>query len=115
LGVVLVLNAALVAALVAVGVSAHSVAVLAEGLDYLADAAAIGMTLLAMRVEAEFWLKGPNRCTSRKAPPWTAPTSITLKNGHIVFAEAICSDSPAGRERDDTAGRREAAARHRRD
>lgn len=48
LRVVLVLNVALVAGLVIVGSSAHSLGVLAEGADYLADAAAIGVSLLAI-------------------------------------------------------------------
>lgn len=59
LWLVLVLNVALVAALVLVGLSAHSLGVLAEGADYLADAAAISVSLLAI------WLAGrpatPNR------------------------------------------------------
>jgi len=37
---------------VVVGLAAHSLAVLAAGLDYLADAAAIGVSLLAI------WLAG---------------------------------------------------------
>ncbi len=45
---VLVLNVALVAGLVIVGLSAHSLGVLAEGADYLADAASIGISLLAI-------------------------------------------------------------------
>ena len=40
--VVLGLNLALVGALVAVGITAHSLGVFAEGGDYLGDAAAIG-------------------------------------------------------------------------
>lgn len=48
LGVVLVLNLVLVAGLVAVGITAHSLGVLAEGADYVADAAAIGLSLLAI-------------------------------------------------------------------
>lgn len=50
LSVVLVLNLALVAGLVVVGISANSLGVLAEGADYLADAAAIGVSLLAIWV-----------------------------------------------------------------
>jgi cobalt-zinc-cadmium efflux system protein len=50
--VVLVLNLALVAGLVAVGVTAHSIAVLAEGGDYLLDAAGVGVALLAIRLAA---------------------------------------------------------------
>jgi cobalt-zinc-cadmium efflux system protein len=48
LAVVLLLNLALVAGLVAAGISAHSVGVLAAGGDYLTDAAAIGISLLAI-------------------------------------------------------------------
>lgn len=43
--VVLVLNLGLVVGLVAVGVTAHSIAVLAEGGDYLLDAAGVGVAL----------------------------------------------------------------------
>jgi cobalt-zinc-cadmium efflux system protein len=46
--VVLLLNLALVAGLVAAGVRAHSIGVLAAGGDYLVDAAAIGISLLAI-------------------------------------------------------------------
>ena len=45
---VLVLNLLLVAMLLAVGLSAHSLSVFAEGADFLADAAAIGISLLAI-------------------------------------------------------------------
>jgi cobalt-zinc-cadmium efflux system protein len=45
---VLALNLALVAALVVVGLSARSLAVFAAGGDYLADAAAIGVSLVAI-------------------------------------------------------------------
>jgi cobalt-zinc-cadmium efflux system protein len=48
LRVVLVLNLLLVGGLIAVGLSAHSLAVLAEGVDYVADAAAIAVSLLAI-------------------------------------------------------------------
>jgi cobalt-zinc-cadmium efflux system protein len=46
--VVLILNLVLVAALVAVGVAAHSLAVLAAGGDYLLDAAGVGIALFAI-------------------------------------------------------------------
>jgi cobalt-zinc-cadmium efflux system protein len=52
LAVVLLLNLALVTALVVAGLAAHSLAVLAAGVDYLADAAAIGVSLLAIWVAA---------------------------------------------------------------
>jgi Co/Zn/Cd efflux system component len=47
-----VLNLGLVAALVAVGITAHSLAVLAEGSDYLLDAAGVAVALLAIRLSA---------------------------------------------------------------
>ena len=50
LWLVLLLNLLLVAALVVVGLAAHSLGVLAAGVDYLADAAAIGVSLLAIRL-----------------------------------------------------------------
>lgn len=52
LTVVLVLNLALVGGLVAVGIGAHSLGVLAEGGDYLLDAAGAGLALLAIRLSA---------------------------------------------------------------
>jgi cation diffusion facilitator family transporter len=47
---VLAANLALVVGLVVVGSTAHSVGVWAEGADYLADAAAIGVSLLAIHL-----------------------------------------------------------------
>jgi len=52
LAVVLLLNLGLVTALVITGLAAHSLAVLAAGADYLADAAAIGVSLLAIWIAA---------------------------------------------------------------
>src|SRR5260370_12659306 len=48
LWIVLFLNLLLVAGLIVVGISAHSPGVLAEGADYLADAAAIAVSLVAV-------------------------------------------------------------------
>jgi cobalt-zinc-cadmium efflux system protein len=50
--IVLALNLALVAALLAVGVAAHSLALLAAGGDYLLDAAAVGVALVALWLSA---------------------------------------------------------------
>ena len=50
--VVLVLNLTLVASLITVGVAAHSLAVFAEGGDYLLDAAGVGVALLAIHLAA---------------------------------------------------------------
>jgi cobalt-zinc-cadmium efflux system protein len=52
LWLVLTANFTLVAALIVVATSAHSVAVLAEGADDLADGAAIGVSLLAIHLSA---------------------------------------------------------------
>lgn len=45
-------NLALVGALSGLGVAAHSLGALAEGADYLADAAVIGVSILALHLEA---------------------------------------------------------------
>jgi cobalt-zinc-cadmium efflux system protein len=71
LWLVLGLNLALVGVLAAVGIGAHSLGVMAEGADYLADAAAIGVALLAI------WLSGRPPTTARphgypKAEAWAA-------------------------------------------
>jgi cobalt-zinc-cadmium efflux system protein len=74
--VVLVLNVGLVAALVVVGIAAHSLAVLAEGGDYLLDAAGVAVALLAIRLSA--------RPASRARP---SPTDIAaLVNGGWLLA-----------------------------
>lgn len=72
--VVLLLNLALITALVVVGVTANSLAVLAAGADYLADAAAIGGSLLAI------WLasRPPSRTRPRGYP--NAPNIAALLN-----------------------------------
>ncbi|MCV7309401.1 cation diffusion facilitator family transporter [Mycobacterium paraffinicum] len=68
LGLVLGLNLLLVAALVIVGLAAHSLGVLAAGVDYLADAAAIGVSVPAI------WLtRQPLRQQPRR---WADPTHI---------------------------------------
>lgn len=75
LSVVLALNLALVFGLAAVGISAHSLGVLAEGADYLADAAAIAVSLLAI------WLS--NRPPTQRRPHGypTATAVGALVNG----------------------------------
>jgi cation diffusion facilitator family transporter len=71
---VLLLNLLLVAALVIVGVAAHSLGVLAAGVDYLADAAAIGVSLLAI------WL------TRRRARRWDPTHIAALVNAGWLLA-----------------------------
>jgi cobalt-zinc-cadmium efflux system protein len=78
--VVLVLNFALVVGLVIVGVTAHSLAVLAEGGDYLLDAAGVGVALLAISLSA---------CPAGRGRPEGRPnaTSIAaLVNGGWLLA-----------------------------
>ncbi len=48
--IVLLLNVVMIAALVIVGIASHSLGVLAAGGDYAADAAAIVISLLAIRM-----------------------------------------------------------------
>jgi len=54
LSLALLLNLSLVGALVAVGVNAHSLGVMAAGADYLADAAGIGIAMLAFPLSHRF-------------------------------------------------------------
>ena len=87
--VVLGLNVVLVGALVVVGITAHSLAVFAEGGDYLADAAAIGVSLLAI------WLSKRPPTPARpdgypKATAWAA-----LVNGAWLLALAALVSAAA--------------------
>jgi len=87
--VVLVLNLVLVFGLVAVGVAAHSLGVMAAGADYLADAAAIGVALLAI------WLSNRPPTPARphgypKATAWAA-----LVNGGWLLLLAVLVSAAA--------------------
>lgn len=75
LAVVLIVNLLLVAGLLVVGLSAHSLGVLAEGADYLADAAAIGVSLLAI------WLSNRPPTSTRPEGYPRATTFAALVNG----------------------------------
>ena len=79
LAVVLLFNLALVAGLVITGLAAHSLAVLAAGADYLADAAAIGVSLLAI------WLAG----RPRGNPDATAFAALVNAGWLLVLNVAI--------------------------
>ena len=84
LTIVLVLNLGLVAGLVAVGVSAHSVAVLAEGGDYLLDAAGVGVALLAI------WLAARPATRARPAGHPNATSIAALINaGWLLLLELL--------------------------
>jgi cobalt-zinc-cadmium efflux system protein len=78
--VVLVLNVVLVVGLVTVGVTAHSLAVLAEGGDYLLDAAGVGVALLALSLSA----RPPGR--ARPAGHLNATSIAALVNGGWLLA-----------------------------
>lgn len=79
MSVVLVLNLALVAGLIVVGLSAHSLGVLAEGADYLADAAGIAVSLLAI------WLSNRPPTARRPQGYRRATTLAALVNGGWLF------------------------------
>lgn len=62
LGIVLGLNLAMIAGLLTVGLSSHSLGVLAAGGDYIADSVAIGLGLLAIYIRDRS--QGPSKATS---------------------------------------------------
>jgi len=84
LTVVLALNAALVAGLVVVGLSAHSLGVLAEGADYLGDAAAIGLSLFAIRLSE----RPPTRRRPHGYPKATALAAL-VNGGWILILSLV--------------------------
>lgn len=92
LAVVLVLNLVLVLGLVAVGVTAHSLAVLAEGSDYLLDAAGVGVALLAIRLSA--------RPASRVRPegyPKTSSVAALVNGGWLLILELVVASAAVDR------------------
>jgi cobalt-zinc-cadmium efflux system protein len=80
LTVVLLLNLGLVTALVLAGIAARSLAVLAEGADYLADAGAIGVSLLAI------WLASRPPSVARPRGYPRATTIAALVNAGWLLA-----------------------------
>ena len=90
--VVLALNLALVTALVAVGVTAHSLAVLAEGGDYLLDAAGVGVALLAIRLSRRF------ASSARREGASKAPSVAALINaGWLLVLEVVVAAAAVDR------------------
>lgn len=92
LAVVLVLNLALVAGLVMVGVTAHSLAVLAEGSDFLLDAAGVGVALLAIHLSG--------RPASRARPegyPNATSLAALVNAGWLLVLELIVAGAAADR------------------
>jgi cobalt-zinc-cadmium efflux system protein len=82
--IVLALNLALVTALVAVGVTAHSLAVLAAGGDYLLDAAGVGMALLAIRLSAR-----PASSARRESASQAPNVAALINAGWLLVLEVI--------------------------
>jgi cobalt-zinc-cadmium efflux system protein len=92
LTVVLTLNLSLVVGLVTVGVGAHSLAVLAEGSDYLLDAAGVGVALLAIRLSA--------RQASRvrlAGNPDVASVAALVIGGWLLILELLVAGAAADR------------------
>jgi cobalt-zinc-cadmium efflux system protein len=90
--VVLALNLALVASLVAVGVTAHSLAVLAEGSDYLLDAAGVGVALLAIRLSA----RPPSRARPQGYPNATSVAAL-VNGGWLLILELVVASAAVDR------------------
>src|SRR5947209_60644 len=89
---VLVLNLGLVGALAAVGVTAHSLAVLAAGGDYLLDAAGVGVALLAIPLSAR--PAGKARWDGALRAPSVA---ALINSGWLLVLEVLVVAAAAGR------------------
>ena len=85
LTIVLALNLSLVTALVIAGLAAHSLAVLAAGVDYLADAAAIGVSLFAIRLAS----RPPSRAHPDGHPHATNIAAVVNAGWLLVLNIAI--------------------------
>jgi cobalt-zinc-cadmium efflux system protein len=92
LTVVLGLNLALVTGLVVVGIGAHSVGVLAEGGDYLLDAAGAGLALLAIRLSAR-------QASSRRPSAYLRTTGFAalVNSGWLLVLELLVAGVAADR------------------
>ena len=92
LTIVLVLNLALVAGLVAVGVRARSLAVLAEGGDYLLDAAGVGVALLAIGLSGR-----PADRARPKGYPNATGIAALINSGWLLLLELLVAGAAADR------------------
>ena len=90
--IVLMLNLGLVAGLVVVGVSAHSIAVLAEGGDYLLDAAGVGVALLAVRLAAR-----PASPTRPAGYPNATSIAALINAGWLLVLELLVAGAALDR------------------
>jgi cobalt-zinc-cadmium efflux system protein len=89
--VVLALNASLVTGLVLVGISAHSLGVRAEGADYLADAGAIGLSLLAIWLAA----RPPTPARPEGYPRATAYAALVNGGWEFILCVLVVVISPS--------------------
>lgn len=90
--VVLVLNVGLVVGLLVVGVTAHSIAVLAEGGDYLLDAAGVAVALVAI------WLAARPATRTRSAGHPNATSVAALINaGWLLILELLVAGAALDR------------------
>lgn len=81
---VLMLNLAMIAALVIVGLAAHSLALVSEGGDFFADSGALGLGLLAIHLR--------DRHRNEKATTWVALINglwLVLLSGWVAVAAFI--------------------------
>jgi cobalt-zinc-cadmium efflux system protein len=88
LALALVLDLLLVVALLIVGVMAHSLGVLAAGVDYLADGAAIALSLFAIRLAGREDRERPNRYRSPLLAALVNAGWLLILNVGIVVAAA---------------------------
>lgn len=86
LWIVFGLNLALIGALVTVGIGAHSLGVLAEGADYLADAAGIGVALFAISLS-----KKPHSSGERSRYPNATNWAALVNGGWLLILTILVS------------------------
>ena len=78
-------NLALVGVMAIVGASSHSLGVWAEGVDYLADAAAIGLALVALRWERRAAATGrASRWAAGVNAGWLLALSVAVAGGAVA-------------------------------
>lgn len=92
LSIALMFNVALIGVLVVVGSAAHSIGMLAEGVDYLADAAAIGVALVA------FWLsQRPGSSDRPDGYPTATAVAALINGGWLLVLSILVATSSAYR------------------
>lgn len=87
--VVLGLNVALIVALVVIGLNAHSLGVLAAGGDYLADSAALGLALVAVRMGLRAANREPGGRSRATAYAALANAAVLLVVMAVVVIESV--------------------------